>query len=233
MSESERRREGERGREREEERVVVLVLFSRKRALRVFYFLQLFFFHFSKLTKLLLQQQQPTKSGPTELAKSVSGIHGFLSGAVKHVLAAGRGAAAGEGAEEEEGAEGEGGAAEAAAAIPRDGRALIEMYNQVLQKKHPEIENNRELIAMFQAVSHYWKNVVGDNFRARTFEKVAKTLAKLDEELGVLDSPAKFKPLCVAGKEERKLEGFSAGTFKRAKQWMETGLPEELKNLAK
>ena len=83
---------------------------------------------------------------------------------------------------------------------------------------------------MFKAVQHYWGELQGSRVRAATFRKVANRLQDMDDELGVLDTPEKFKPLCVW---PEKLEGFAQGTFKRAKQWMETGLPEELEKFKK
>ena len=114
-----------------------------------------------------------------------------------------------------------------AAGLPADGRELIAAFEKAL---NPEIRNNRGLIAMFKAVQHYWGELQGSRVRAATFRKVANRLQDMDDELGVLDTPEKFKPLCVG---PEKLEGFAQGTFKRAKQWMETGLPEELEKFKK
>ena len=86
---------------------------------------------------------------------------------------------------------------------------------------------------MFQALRFYWGEVMGDKHRERTFAKVARTLARMDAELGVLDTPEEFGPLCKAGKGGRKLEGFSSGAFRRAEEWMETGLTEELETYKK
>ena len=161
--------------------------------------------------------QNNSKTGPTELKHSVSGRHGFLAGAVEHVSAAERAAASAAAAS--------GAAPPASAAVPADGRALVEACDQVLQREVPGIKNNRELISMFQAVNYYWAEIAADKFKGRTFASVAETLAQRDGELGVLDTPEKFKPLCTGAK---KLEGFAAGTFRRAKEWMEAGLPAEL-----
>lgn len=185
------------------------------------------FFHFHLSNKILDSHKKYStfqkNTGPTELKHSVSGRHGFLSGALEHVSAAEKVATAAAAGDDDA-------ATKPAVAVPTDGR-VIEACDRVLRTElapgsgNPVIKNNRGLVALFQALSYYWAEVAGDKFRGRTFSNVAETLAEMDEELGVLDSPEKFKPLCAGPK---KLEGFAAGTFKRAKEWMEGGLPEEL-----
>ena len=176
------------------------------------------------LTSTFSTQPPPKKNtGPSELKHSVSGRQGFLSGALEHVSAADRAAAAAAAAAGEE-------APAPTVAVPTDGRALVAACDKVLSELEPGcgdpvLENNRGLVALFQALSYYWGEVAGDKFRGRTFATVADTLAKMDEELGVLDSPEKFRALCAGPK---KLEGFGEGTFRRAKEWFEGGLPEEL-----
>jgi len=121
------------------------------------------------------------------LTGKVSGEHGFVYGAIEHVteaekaleeaLAAAAATAGAEGGEGDEGG-GSGGAgpskavmaaAAAAAPPPRDGRSLIAACERVLEEEAPGIKNNCGLLAMFQALRYYWKEVGGDKVREKLF----------------------------------------------------------------